>query len=708
MFTLAPWLIWITPLAGALLTPVLARIHSKVRNYAAVAFTLAAAILATYTALTVAPGDYQLDWMLSFRLASGGSPLRAGVLVDPLSMFMINIVAWVSFLIMVYSLQYMKGEFGLTRYWFFMNLFIGNMLLLVLADNLLMMFFGWEGVGLCSYALIGHFYHDEPEHWVGTTGDTALGVPQAYSPSHAGMKAFIMTRIGDIALLIAIFLIFATAGTFNYSQLATQLGKTGSWGSTLSGLGLLLPTALLFFGGPIGKSAQFPLQEWLPDAMAGPTSVSALIHAATMVKAGVFLTSRMGPIFYVALFQSNQVYPFFATIAWIGAFTAFLAATQATVAREIKKVLAYSTVSQIGYMMLALGVAGLSADFVAGYSAGLFHVMSHAIFKASLFLAAGWVLHATESRFMDQMGGLAKGMRLTAASMLIAGLSLMGIPPLSGFWTKDAVLAATFEADGLAMSRYVLWGLGILTVVLTAFYTMRMLGMTLTGKPSSHMEELEHEGKHVHEARLVMLVPYMALAIASVALGLLFPFIGQRLTDYITGTFNILPTASIPLTSSSESSLLGLTLIGSSVGAAVIGAALGYFTYFNKQNGPMKEPLGLKKFLWNRWYLNAIYYRIFVNGAIATARGLYRYVELGLWDKLNYVVARDVVDYAKMSQKVDTGVVDATVNNVASGGSGLSNLFKRLQNGVTEQYVIAFAIGIFLLLAWMIFVIGVS
>ncbi len=692
-----PWAIWIAPVAGALLVPLLARIHPRLRDLVAIASVFIAAVSSTLVALLVRTGDYYVQWIPALNI-------QAGVLVDPLSMFMVNIVAWVSFLIMVYSLEYMKGDSGLTRYWFFMCLFIGNMLLLVLADNLLLMLFGWEGVGLCSYALIGHWYKDEKEYWVGNPGDTALGVPQSYPPSHAGMKAFVFTRIGDIALMIAIFLIYAFSGTFSYTALANNFG----WAGSLARLGLLVPTALLFFGGPIGKSAQFPLQEWLPDAMAGPTSVSALIHAATMVKAGVFLTGRMGPLFYVALFQSNQVYPFFATIAWIGAFTAFLAATQATVAREIKKVLAYSTVSQIGYMMLALGVAGLSADFVAGYSAGLFHLMSHAIFKASLFLAAGWVLHATESRFMDQMGGLAKGMRLTAASMLIAGLSLMGIPPLSGFWTKDAVLAATFEAGGLAVSRYVLWGLGILTVVLTAFYTMRMLGMTLTGKPTGHMVELEHEGKHVHEARLVMLVPYMVLAIASVALGLLFPFISQRLTDYITGTFNILPAASIPLTPAPESSFLSLLLIGSSVGAAVIGAVLGYLLYFNKENSPMKEAHGLKKFLWNRWYLNAAYYRIFVDGAIATARALYRYVELGLWDKLNYVVARDVVDYAKISQKVDTGVVDATVNNVASGGSGLSNLFKRLQNGVTEQYVIAFAIGIFLLLVWMIFVIGVS
>src|SRR3989449_2545995 len=486
------WLIWLTPLVGALLTPIFAKLHRRVRDVAAVGFTFVAAVLATITALTVSAGDYTVAWIPSLNIT-------AGVLVDPLSLFMVNIVAWISLLIMIYSVGYMKGEFGLTRYWFFMTLFIGNMLLLVLADNLLLMFFGWEGVGLCSYALIGHFYHDEPEHWVGVPGDTALGVPQAFPPSHAGMKAFVMTRIGDIALLIAIFLIFATAGTFNYNVLATKLGQPGSWASVLSGFGLLLPTALLFFGGPIGKSAQFPLQEWLPDAMAGPSSVSALIHAATMVKAGVFLVGRMGPIFYIALLQFNLVTPFFGTIAWIGAFTAFLAATQAIVAREIKKVLAYSTVSQIGYMMMALGIAGLSANFIAGYSAGLLQLMSHAIFKASLFLAAGWVIHATETRFMDQMGGLAKAMRLTSVSMLLAGLSLIGIPPFSGFWTKDSILSSAFQS-----SQFVFYGIGLATALLTAFYTTRMLGITFAGKSSSHVDGLAEEGKPVHEAGLIM------------------------------------------------------------------------------------------------------------------------------------------------------------------------------------------------------------
>ena len=693
--TILPWLIWTLPIAGAILTPLFSKIHSLIRDYVAVAFTFGAALTATITVFSVARGDYQIPWVPQLNL-------NAGVLVDPLSMFLVNIVAWISFLIMVYSLQYMKKEYGLTRYWFFMNLFIGNMLLLVLADNLLLMFFGWEGVGLCSYALIGHFYHDEPEHWVGTPGDTALGVPQAYSPSQAGMKAFIFTRIGDIALLIAIFLIYAAAGTFNYTVLAAQLGKPGSWAGTLAGMGLLVPTALLFFGGPVGKSAQFPLQEWLPDAMAGPTSVSALIHAATMVKAGVFLVGRMGPIFFIALLAFGQVTPFFGTIAWIGAFTAFLAATQASVAREIKKVLAYSTVSQIGYIMMGLGIAGLSANFIAGYSASLMQLMSHAVFKAALFLAAGWVMHATESRFMDQMGGLAKAMRLTSVAMLLAGLSLMGIPPFSGFWTKDAILSATF-----ASSQYLLYAVGLGTVLLTAFYTTRMLGITFAGKPSSNVEELEKSGHQVHEAGIVMLVPYLLLAIGSLALGLLYPFYSGALTNYLTGTLNYI-TPTLPVGSVPGYSTTDLILLGASTGMATIGLVLGYLRYFRRPYQAHAEMSGLRGFLWHRWYLDAIYYKVFVNGLMRWSRGVYHYVEMGVWEKLSPSVARDVIDYTSASGTIDSSVVDKGVNDVASAGSKFSNLLRRLQNGVTEQYVIVFAIGIILLLIYMIFVIGAT
>src|SRR3989449_1265905 len=576
-----PWAIWVAPVAGALLVPLLARIHPRLRDLVAIASVFTAAVSSTLVALLVNTGDYYVQWIPALNI-------QAGVLVDPLSMFMVNIVAWVSFLIMVYSLEYMKGDSGLTRYWFFMCLFIGNMLLLVLADNLLLMLFGWEGVGLCSYALIGHWYKDEKEYWVGTPGDTALGIPQTYPPTHAGMKAFLFTRIGDIALMIAIFLIYAFSGTFSYTALAAQLGGTSSWAASLARLGLLIPTALLFFGGPIGKSAQFPLQEWLPDAMAGPTSVSALIHAATMVKAGVFLTGRMGPIFFLALLQVNQVTPFFGTVAWIGAFTAFLAATQATVAREIKKVLAYSTVSQIGYMMMGLGVAGLSANFIAGYSAGMLQLLSHAIFKASLFLAAGGGIHATGTRFMAQMGGLAKAMRRASLAMKFRGLSLLGIPPFSGFWTKDAILSATFES-----SQYILYTIVLGTFLLTAFYTTRMLGITLAGKPSKHLEELQMEGNHTSEAGLIMLIPYLTLAVASLALGLLYPLYSGPLTNYLMGTFQSLPSGfnggSVPGFSTTD-----IILLTASTLTAVIGLALGYVRYFRRAYETPTQMKGLR------------------------------------------------------------------------------------------------------------------
>ena len=682
-------------MVGALLTPLFARIHSRVRDLAAVFFTFLAAVLATLTALTVSAGDYAVPWIPSLGIT-------AGVLVDPLSLFMANIVGWISLLIMIYSLGYMKGEFGLTRYWFFMNLFIGNMLLLVLADNLLMMFFGWEGVGLCSYALIGHFYRDETKYWVGSPGDTAIGVSEEYSPTKAGMKAFVMTRIGDIALLIAIFLIYAFARTFNYNQLVSQLAGSASWAANLARLGLLLPTALLFFGGPIGKSAQFPLQEWLPDAMTGPASVSALIHAATMVKAGVFLTGRMGPVFFVALSQFSLVPQFFGVIAWIGAITAFLAATQAAAAREIKKVLAYSTVSQIGYMMLALGIAGLSANFLAGYTAGLLHLLSHAVFKASLFLAAGWVLHVAESRFMDEMGGLAKAMRLTSASMLLAGLSLMGIPPFSGFWTKDAILSVSFLGG-----QYILYGLALATVFVTGFYTIRMLGITLAGKPSKNMEDLTEGGKHPHEADPTTLIPYLLLAGGSLALGIAYPLYGGPLANYLSSTFSV-AVYKLPSVASPASGLIDLALLAISTAVAVAGGGLAYALYYRKSYQFKAEMNPIQRFFYKRWYLDAIYYKIFVSGLLAASRGLYKYIELGVWNRLNTTFAKDVMDYSKASDQLDTQVVDRAANEVASFGSRLSNFFRRLQSGVTEQYVIAFAIGIILLLAYMLFVVGAT
>src|SRR5712691_11599112 len=511
------WMVVLLPYAGALIAPLLAK-APKARNLMAVLFSFVAALFALLLLIPILQGQSvsvydsvipsSLPWIPEIGV-------NVGLLHDPYTVILANVVAWVSFLIMFYSLEYMKGEEGLTRYWFFMNFFLGSMQLIVLSDNFLSLFVGWELVGLCSYALIGFYYSDEQKYWVGTPGRRALGEEQAYPPSHAGMKAFVMTRVGDVAMLIGIILLFvySVPHTFNYQQLANSTG----WVLSLSRSGLLVPVALLIFGGAVGKSAQFPLHEWLPDAMAGPAPVSALIHAATMVKAGVVLVARIGPIFYFALAADPAlIQPFFVTVAWIGAFTAFLAASQALVGFELKKILAYSTVSQIGYMMMALGLTGLSTDFAQGLSAGLYHLMSHAIFKACLFMGAGALIHVSESKYINEMGGLHAKMRLTFAAFLIAVASLSGIPPFSGFWSKDAVLATAWDSGQIG-----LFLVGALTAGLTAFYSFRMLGIVFFGKQSMKLDEFEKEGHPAREVGRLMWVPYMILAVGTVLIGVL-------------------------------------------------------------------------------------------------------------------------------------------------------------------------------------------
>src|SRR5215203_4575300 len=394
------WLIWILPFVGAALIPAIAKKSYRISNFTAVGFAFISGIFAaTLIPMVTAGGEThsQIPWISALNI-------KAGTLADPLSIIMTNLVAWISFLIIVYSTGYMHGDKDLTRYWFFMLFFIGSMQLIVLSDNLLMVFFGWEGVGLASYALIGFWYYDRKKDYVGREGERAAGIPLWASPTHAGLKAFLMTRAGDTMMLAGMFLIFAYAGTFGFRELI----ENKEWANQMAQQNLLVPAAVLLFGGAVGKSAQFPLNEWLLEAMTGPTSVSALIHAATMVKAGVFLVARIGPLFFaLAAFGMTQ---FFEVVAWVGAITAFLLATQALVSPEIKKVLAYSTGSQIGYMMMGLGIAGLSINFVDGYTAGFFHLMSHAMFKASLFMGAGALLHTVGSRFLTDMGGMRRHM----------------------------------------------------------------------------------------------------------------------------------------------------------------------------------------------------------------------------------------------------------------------------------------------------------
>ena len=532
--TLSAWLVWILPFAAAMIIPGVGKLSKHATGYVAVAFALMSALSAA-TMIPVALEAHEMHHQIMWIESIG---LKGGVLADPLSIIMANVVGWISFLIMIYSTGYMKGDKDITRFWFWMMFFIGSMQLIVLSDNLLQVFFGWEGVGLASYALISFWYRDKKKDHVGVEGRTVLGMLDYYAPTHAGMKAFIMTKVGDVMMIAGMLLIFLFAGTFGFKELMGD----HEWAIAMNAQGLLVPAFVLLFGGAMGKSAQFPLNEWLLEAMTGPTAVSALIHAATMVKAGVFLVARIGPIVFALAAAGIMADQFFEIIAWVGAITALLLATQGMVNNEIKKVLAYSTGSQIGYMMMALGVAGLTHQYVDGYTAGFFHLISHAMFKASLFMAAGSLLHIVGSRFMSDMGGLRKQMKKTYAFMWAAGLGLMGAPFITtGFWSKDAIFATVYESGNeWAMPLY---AIAVLTAVITAFYTTRMIGMVFFGKKSKHIEKMEEEGHHIHEAPLSMWVPYGILAVLTIGIGIIGlsaeEGIHHLFTDYLEHSFGI-------------------------------------------------------------------------------------------------------------------------------------------------------------------------
>ena len=670
------WLIWILPFAGASLMPLIAKGGKKARDYGAVAFALASAITAASLLPLGLSGSQihsEINWIPLVKV-------QAGVLADPLSIVMANLVAWISFLIFVYSTSYMHGDRNLTRYWFFMLFFIGSMQLIVLSDNLLMLFFGWEGVGLASFALIGFWYQDKKKDYVGTPGHYAGAVQMWASPTHAGIKAWLMTKAGDIMMLSGMFLIFSYAGTFGF----TELLHNQSWAAAMAKNNLLVPAAVLIFGGAIGKSAQFPLNEWLLEAMTGPTAVSALIHAATMVKAGVFLVARIAPLFFaLAALNASQ---FFEVVAWVGAITAFLLATQAIVNPEIKKVLAYSTGSQIGYMMLALGIAGLSSSFVNGYTAGFFHLMSHAMFKASLFMGAGAVLHAVGSRYMTDMGGLKSKMKKTYVFMLLAGLSLAAAPLItSGFWSKDAIFAAVLNS-GYTYSLP-LFVMAIMVSIMTAFYTFRMLGMTFFGKESNHIKRSEEEGHKVHEVGPVMWVPFAILAVASIAIGLVgFVFehqLHELFSAYLENTFGIgvgTEGAGANLANARSSSqteqtgFLGLDPIAAtaSVASFAIGGTLGYLVYIGRKIDPQIVSRSIVtraiwRFLYNRWYLNTALYWGAVIGPLAIYRIVWRYFESTIIDGINPGLQGTMTYFSKVIRAGQTGIAQTYLFVFAAG-----------------------------------------
>ena len=669
---ISAWLVWILPFAAAMIMPGIGKLSQNATKYVAVGFALMSAVSAA-TMVPVALEAHELHDQIMWIEAIG---LKAGVLADPLSIIMANVVGWISFLIMIYSTGYMKGDKDITRFWFWMMFFIGSMQLIVLSDNLLQVFFGWEGVGLASYALISFWYRDKKKDHVGTEGRTVLGMLDYYSPTHAGMKAFIMTKVGDVMMIAGMLLIFLFAGTFGFKEL---MGNT-DWATAMAAQGLLVPAFVLLFGGAMGKSAQFPLNEWLLEAMTGPTAVSALIHAATMVKAGVFLVARIGPLVFALGAAGILADQFFEIVAWVGAITALLLATQGMVNPEIKKVLAYSTGSQIGYMMMALGVAGLSHQYVDGYTAGFYHLISHAMFKASLFMAAGSLLHIVGSRFMTDMGGLRKHMKKTYAFMWAAGLGLMGAPFITtGFWSKDAIFAAVYESGN--EWALPLFAIAVLTAIITAFYTTRMIGLVFFGKKSKHIEKMEEEGHHIHEASVSMWVPYGILAVLTIGIGI----IGLSAEEGLHHTFEYYLKNSFGIYSShaaDESSILpeflqGLNPIalGASLVAFSTGIGLGYIFYIGRWVDPVRFVnsniffYAIHKLFLNRWYLNAIVYWCFVTTPLWLARGVSRYFE------------KTAIDY---------GMNDG-VQKAASWGA---KVIQGTQSGVSQSYLFVFGAGL--------------
>jgi NADH-quinone oxidoreductase subunit L len=551
-------MVWLIPLVASALMP-LAALNRRIRDIFPVVVGFVTAAFALSMIPDVMGGPPYPNPQLTWLLVPGLVEVKIGVLLDPLSVFMCSIVAGISALILLYSLSYMAGEEGITRYWFFMLLFIGSMIGLVTADNFLWLYIFWEMVGLCSYALIG-FWYKKPE------------------ARKAGFKAFIVTRVGDVCLLVGVILVFLTTGSFSFSALEGALEAFKVLPYVLSAV----PFLMLI--GAIAKSAQLPLHVWLPDAMEGPTTVSALIHAATMVKAGVYLMARTHFIYMAAAPEA-----WLTTLVWVGGVTAFITATMGLVAVDIKRVLAYSTISQIGYMMMGLGLgAGAGYIFLSQ-----FHLMSHAVFKALLFLAAGVIIHSLAGlRDMRKMGGLWRDAPITFYTFLIGVLALGGIPPLNGFWSKDLIFSAAIETG-----NYGALALAVITAALTLAYGLRALHLTFLGEKRSE----EVRKMHIHEPG-VMVVPLMILATLCFITG----FLGEGFAVFMGlgdggEVFHVEPLS-----------------VSLSIMAILAGGIPAYLVYFKRSPPPERFSVGgwglLQKLFSEGYYFDKFYYAVFVDG----------------------------------------------------------------------------------------------
>ena len=644
------WIILALPLAGSMLTLLVGR-HwpQKYVNFSSVGFVVLAflsycELAREFFSLSAA----QIPWIGNYFtwMTAGNFRVDFALQVDQLTIVMVGVVTLVGMLIHIYSIGYMAHEEGYYRFFAEMNLFMFFMLTLVMAANLVLLFVGWEGVGLCSYLLISFFF-------------------QKKSAADAGKKAFITTRIGDLGFTIGILMAFWTFGSIDYKTMFATAANMPVEG--MHQWGLLTSICLLLLAGAVGKSAQLPLYVWLPDAMEGPTPVSALIHAATMVTAGVYMVARMHVLY-------SHAPAAMLAVAIVGAVTALFAATIGLAQNDIKKVLAYSTISQLGYMFLACGVGA--------YAAGIFHLMTHAFFKGLLFLAAGSVIHAIGGeQDMQKMGGLWKKIPWTYATMLVATLAISGAPLFAGFFSKDEIL---FDAYAGPNANFTLYALGMAGALLTACYMFRLIFLTFHGKP-----RYDEHHVHVHESPKVMLAPLVILATLAVIGGwfALPTYWGGR--DYFKGFLAPVFSSSWELAAklhpgwAEPAHALELEMTGIAVLVALIGFLIAWYLYILKPGLPRKIARSFHpvyQLLWRKYYVDELYGALIIGPLIWISRNV-------LW------------------KIIDVGLIDGTVNGLASLSRESGGGLRHMQSGNTRSYaawVVVGAVAVTVFFVWMV------
>jgi NADH-quinone oxidoreductase subunit L len=635
------WIIPALPLLGSAINGLFgSKWPNKIVNAVAVGSTglsFLAAIEAVREFTHLAPEN--IPWVKQYFTWVIAGDFRAGfdLQIDHLTVVMLLVVTGVGWLIHIYSTGYMAHEGGYYRFFSYLNLFMFFMLILVLAANYVLLFVGWEGVGLSSYLLIGFYFLRK-------------------SAADAGKKAFIVNRIGDFGFMLGMFLLFRTFGTLDFVPLFAKASPLPA--DAMGHLGMFTVACLLLFMGACGKSAQLPLYVWLPDAMEGPTPVSALIHAATMVTAGVYVVARSHILFThapTAMF----------VVAIVGCATAFFAATIGLVQTDIKRVLAYSTVSQLGYMFLACGVGA--------FSAGIFHLMTHAFFKALLFLAAGSVIHAIGGeQDMMRMGGLGKKIRWTYLTMLTATLAIAGFPPLAAFFSKDSILLSAYQSEN---GGRILYGFGLLTALLTSFYMFRLIFLTFHGKP-----RYDEKKVHVHESPKSMLAPLMILAVLSIIGGWMAApaFWGgpDYFAKFLEPTFAQGAAVNAEVAEAAAHALeIPLAIVA--VVAALLGFAVAFWLYLRQPGKPeqlAKTMSGVYNTLLHKYYVDEIYAALIVKPLLWLSTNV-------LW------------------QAVDIRTIDATVNGIAEGATDIGDGVRHTQSGNTRSYAVWVVIGALVIIA---------